>query len=79
MPLLIKVSDDTKNHIIDEGTDRRFGARPLRRAMEREIVDPLSRLIASKKLSPGDIVEVELEEGTPAFYRTLTDSRALVM
>ena len=50
MPLLIKVSQQAKSLIIERGTDLRFGARPLRRAMERELVDPISRLIASQKL-----------------------------
>ena len=69
VPVLIKVSPEAKNLIIDRGTDLRFGARPLRRAMERELVDPLSRFIASKKLDPGDVVEIEKEGDRLAFYR----------
>lgn len=78
VPLLIKVSDDAKEFIIDRGTDPRFGARPRRRAMERQLVDPLSRFIAADKLSPGDVVEVELESGMLAFFRRARTSRALV-
>ena len=69
VPILIKVSPEAKSLIIDRGTDVRFGARPLRRAMERELVDPLSRFIASKKLDPGDVVEIEKEGDRLAFYR----------
>lgn len=69
MPLLIKVSPEARARIIDRGTDLRFGARPLRRAMETELVDPLSRLIASKKLGRGDVVEVEREGDQLVFYR----------
>ena len=78
VPLLIKMSQAAKDLIIERGTDPRFGARPLRRAMERELVDPLSRFIASHKLDPGDVVEVEMESGELAFYRGQRSSRSLV-
>ena len=64
--------------IIERGTDLRFGARPLRRAIEKELVDPLSRFIASEKLYPGDVVEVELEADRLAFYRRLRVSEGLI-
>lgn len=70
VPFLLKVATDAKDHIIDLGTDLRFGARPLRRAIEHELVDPLSRFIASQKLHAGDLVEVELERQQLAFYRS---------
>ena len=71
VPILIKVSEEARNLIIDRGIDQRFGARPLRRAMERELVGPLSRFIASQKLSPGDVVEVEAESERLVFYRKM--------
>ncbi len=43
--------------------------RPLRRAVECEIVDPLSGLIASHRIEAGDIVEVELDRERLAFFR----------
>ena len=69
VPILIKVSQNAKNYILDRGTDLLFGARPLRRAMEVELVDPLSRLIATDRLAPGDVLEVEREQDQLAFYR----------
>ena len=80
VPLLIHVSDDAKSRIIEKGTDLRFGARPLRRAIERELVDPLSRFIASNQVTPGDVVEVELEaeSGRLAFYRAQRSVDGLV-
>ncbi len=80
VPLLIRVRDDAKSRIIDKGTDLRFGARPLRRAIERELVDPLSRFIASHQLTLGDVVEVELEaeSGRLAFYRAQRSVEGLV-
>ncbi len=78
VPLLIKVSPEARNHILERGTDLVFGARPLRRAMEVELVDPLSRLIASQKLSPGDVVEVEREGERLEFYRNEDTRTALI-
>ncbi len=69
VPLLIKFSRAARESIIERGTDIRFGARPLRRVIERELVDPLSRFIASRRLSPGDVVEVDLEGDALVFYR----------
>lgn len=69
IPLLIKVSQQAKSLIIERGTDLRFGARPLRRAMGKELVDPISRLIASQKLHAGDVVEVETDSHELVFYR----------
>ncbi len=69
IPLLIRVSPTAKALILERGTDLRFGARPLRRAMESEIVDPLSRLIASGQLEAGDVVDIDKERETLAFYR----------
>ena len=79
VPLLIKISPAAKDWIIDHGTDLRFGARPLRRAMERELVDPLSRFIASHKVSAGDVVDVELESEGLTFYRRLAGVEALIV
>ncbi len=78
IPLLIKPSPDAKRLIIERGTDVRFGARPLRRAMEKLLVDPLSRLIASKAVGPGDVVEVEREGEGLAFFRTSRRNSTIV-
>ncbi len=78
VPLLIKVSKEAKSLIIDQGTDLRFGARPLRRAMERGLVDPLSRFIASQKLHPGDVVEVGVEVDRLVFYRSPRTAELIV-
>ncbi len=69
VPLLIKTSEKAKSLVIEAGTDTVLGARPLRRAIERLIVDPISRLLACGQLGPGDVVEVEREAGDLRFYR----------
>ena len=68
VPLLIKVSPAGRRLILDRGTDLTLGARPLRRAIEVELVDPLSRLLATRRINPGDVVEVDAEEDRLVFY-----------
>ena len=69
IPLLVKVSRRARDLIVDEGIDPRYGARPLRRTIERMLVDPLSRFIAAERLLPGDIVEVRRNGDELRFLR----------
>ena len=69
VPLLIKASEKAKSLVIKAGTDAVLGARPLRRAIERMIVDPVSRLLACGQIGAGDVVEMEQEGDELRFYR----------
>lgn len=69
VPFLIKVSQESRNFILDCGFDPTLGARPLRRAIEVELVDPLSRLLATERIESGDVIDVESENGRLVFYR----------
>ncbi len=46
--------------------------------MERELVDPVSRFIASQQVQPGDVVEVEAESDRLVFYRQRRSVNGLV-
>jgi len=52
------VSDDGKQFLIEEGTDVKYGARHLKRAIEKHLVQPLSNLIATGQVRGGDLVKV---------------------
>lgn len=78
VPLLLRFSEPAKRYVIDAGTDPALGARPLRRAMERLVVDPLSRLMAANQIVDGDVVEIELEDDRLAFYRLPRHGDAVV-
>ncbi|NKB86779.1 MAG: AAA domain-containing protein [Acidobacteria bacterium] len=69
VPLLIKASAKAKALVIERGTEPALGARPLRRAIERLIVDPVSQLLAGAAIGAGDVIEVEAEGDDLAFYR----------
>jgi ATP-dependent Clp protease ATP-binding subunit ClpC len=78
VPILIRSSARAKALVIDAGTDPALGARPLRRAIERLIVDPISRLLAAHEIQAGDVVEVERERGKLRFYRLPRSVDAIV-
>jgi len=62
------VSDTSKDFLLTEGTDLKYGARHLKRAIERLLVQPMSNLIATDQVRGGDWVRVEFEEGSNALH-----------
>ena len=58
----INLSDKAKDFIADEGFDEAFGARPLARALQKLIEDPLAERIIGKQLTEGDAVNIELRD-----------------
>ncbi|MCS6970353.1 MAG: AAA family ATPase [Planctomycetota bacterium] len=69
VPIILHYSKPFLAHLLKEGTDPQFGARPMRRAVERLIVAPLARLIASGQIKAGDVITVRLQHGEPCFYK----------
>ena len=70
-PFLVNVTDSAKEFLLKEGTDLRYGARHLKRAIERLLVQPLSNLLASGQIGRGDCIRVSHSEGSPflMFFR----------
>lgn len=54
------LTDEAKNYLLEKGTDLKYGARPLRRAIQRYIEDELSDMILRQELKNGQKVLVEL-------------------
>jgi ATP-dependent Clp protease ATP-binding subunit ClpC len=74
--LSIELSDEAKSWLAKEGYDPVFGARPLRRAIERYVENPLSAKILSGELNEGDTVKVDLgKEGLTFSGKTAKTSR----
>jgi ATP-dependent Clp protease ATP-binding subunit ClpA len=65
-PFLVNVTNSAKEFLLLEGTDLRYGARHLKRAIERLLVQPLSNLIASGQIHRGDCIRVSHEDGSAA-------------
>jgi ATP-dependent Clp protease ATP-binding subunit ClpB len=56
------VSDSSKDFLLVEGTDLKYGARHLKRAIERLLVQPMSNLIATDQVRGGDWVRVDFDD-----------------
>lgn len=58
----IKLSDEAKDFIADKGWDSTYGARPLKRAIQKYMEDPLAEEIVKNKLNDGDIISVDYDK-----------------
>jgi ATP-dependent Clp protease ATP-binding subunit ClpC len=58
----LKLSDKAKDYIADKGFDKKYGARPLNRAIQKYIEDALAEEIVNSKLSEGDTISMDLDE-----------------
>jgi len=61
----IHVTDSARDFLLMEGTDVRYGARPLKRAIERLLVQPLSNLIATGQIRQRDCIRVTHSTAAP--------------
>jgi ATP-dependent Clp protease ATP-binding subunit ClpB len=68
---LIRVTGPCREFLLQEGTDQRYGARHLKRAIERHIVYPLANLLATDQVHFGDLVCIDWDrsEGRLTFIR----------
>jgi ATP-dependent Clp protease ATP-binding subunit ClpC len=57
--LSLNLSDDAKDLLVEKGWDPAMGARPLRRAIQRYIEDPLADKVLASSMEPGSTVEVD--------------------
>ncbi|MGB6772032.1 MAG: ATP-dependent Clp protease ATP-binding subunit, partial [Candidatus Dormiibacterota bacterium] len=62
--LSLLVTDQAKDLLAERGFDRQFGARPLRRVIQSDIEDPLSEELLRIEFSPGDLVTIDVEDGS---------------
>ncbi len=53
---------DAKDFIADKGYDQQFGARPLHRAIQKYLEDPLAEEILNMNVKPGDVLLVSLDK-----------------
>jgi ATP-dependent Clp protease ATP-binding subunit ClpB len=63
---LMNVTDSAREFLLLQGTDSRYGARHLKRAIEHLLVQPLANLIASGQIRRDDCIRVSHREGSPS-------------
>jgi ATP-dependent Clp protease ATP-binding subunit ClpB len=67
------LNDEARAFLLREGTDSRYGARHLKRAVERRLVQPLSNLVATGQMQAGDRVLVEPDGDLLIFVKEATE------
>ena len=65
--MTINLTPEAARFVAKEGTDLSFGARPLRRAIQRLIEDPLSEQILEGRWTSGSVIDVDVEDGKLVF------------
>ena len=63
----MEISDSAKNYILEKGTDYKYGARPLRRAIQRYVEDEIAEMILRGDLEDGQTVVVDFKDNNLTF------------
>ena len=58
----VELTKNAKEYIAEKGFDEKYGARPLNRAIQKYIEDPLAEEIIQKKVKEGDIIKIDLDK-----------------
>ncbi len=69
--MMLAVTDAALEEIAKAGFDPLYGARPLKRAIQQKIENPISRLVLEGRYGPKDVVPVDFEDGRFVFERTV--------
>jgi ATP-dependent Clp protease ATP-binding subunit ClpB len=65
----VELSDRAKDLIIADGYDPTYGARPLKRTIQRQILDPLAMRVLEGEFKEGDVIRIDAVGGTLQFAR----------
>ena len=66
-------TDEVIDYLSKIGYDPQFGARPIKRALQREVLNQLSKDIVASKIAPGDVVVMDVFESTVVFKKPLEE------
>jgi ATP-dependent Clp protease ATP-binding subunit ClpA len=79
-PFVFTLTEPAKDFLLREGTDMKYGARHLKRAVDRLLVHPLSNLIATGQVRNGDLIRVDFDSGgLLTFFKDQEDMPAHMM
>ncbi len=68
--IILKVSDEAKNMLADMGYDPQFGARPMKRVLQKDVINELSKLVLSGEASLGDTIYIHTDKKGLTFGKT---------
>ena len=76
MSIEIKLSKKAKDFIAEKGFDKQYGARPLKRAIQKYLEDELAEEIMKSKVQTGDVIKVDLnKDKTKLVLKTLSKKK----
>ncbi|HHN65864.1 MAG TPA: ATP-dependent chaperone ClpB [Nitrospirae bacterium] len=67
----IVLTEAAKEHLAEAGYDPIYGARPLKRVIQKEVLNPLAKLLLEGRFEEGDTVEVDYRDGQMVFEKTV--------
>jgi ATP-dependent Clp protease ATP-binding subunit ClpB len=62
-PFLFRITSECREFLLEQGTDQRYGARHLKRAIERYVVYPIAKLVATAQVHQGDALLIDCHRG----------------
>ena len=62
MGIQLKITDSVRDYLAESGFDSKYGARPLRRAIQNKLEDPMANEILEGRIRTGDTVKVQLHQ-----------------
>ena len=71
----IQLTDKAKDFVAEKGYDPKYGARPLKRTIQRRVLDPLALDVLNGHIRDGDHVVVEVEDGKLVFLQEEHNSK----
>ncbi len=75
--ITLELSDAARTRLVRSGYDPEYGARPLKRAIQREIETPLAKRLLAGEVRPGQTVWIDVDtDGSSLAFRYRTESRA---
>lgn len=77
MNITLTLRESAKAYIVEKGTDAKYGARPLRRAMQTELEDRLAEAILCGEVKAGDQVEAGVSRKKIRFYLKKNDREGI--
>ncbi len=74
----LEISPAAKGKLIEQGTDFKYGARPLKRALRKYVEDPIAEMLLAKKFRSGDTIYIRKTDGELDYVKKLEIPRVTV-
>ena len=70
-----EITPEAKGYIAEKGYDQQYGARPLKRAIQKYLEDPLAELIINSELAEGDTIRVDYDKASDKIVTSVTHKK----